>query len=683
MEDLLSRLEKASKEDLSAGEGEWEVIPEPAPLPPHPSSVDVATPEAFLSHLDREAQYNRSNVSRETSPPKGEHHHGLESDHLQIRQDEQSPDQGQGQTLPHGGVHLQTSREVLPRQDRQQVDRHESVVNQGATSVALAIPEPPDAFALTLLTPDQLFKGTPSETISTLISEHDLLAARINEVAAIANGKQFADVMDHFICGNSDPDSRSHSRILAAHLFQLEGALSSLSASMWKRAMQLTDVYDSMPQDRRSAWDESIQKMTTPPFTDSNVHATLGDLLSKRIQFLSERVDGIFRNLSLEHLTNCPQGFNKRMIIGYIHQGSYPDSRRTGFVSDLRHVIAKFMGRELPHYTSSHELIRACMRNWGQWMDVDGGAMRIRVYKKGTAHIEIHPEMAWRLNAILSHMHPRAIAAEHKRRPTVRDRTWKVMQQPLPYEVLHLIAELKSYRDNRRERVMPYYSDNDSLKPDKRVMESAIQVMQSLGAVFDGRTFTFEFDPTDVLDLLECSGCIPDHVSHQYFPTPRMLGEFVISLADIHEGHTVGEFSAGQGHLAELSPVKPLCVEISKLHCEILKAKGFEVVEGDFLAWARLNPLRRFDRVVMNPPFRDGQHHAHLIAACSLLSEQGRLVCILPGGEKEQTLQRARKALPGYEVRWERVPEEVLEGGRFPGTSIKVGVVVVERVREG
>ena len=39
--------------------------------------------------------------------------------------------------------------------------------------------------------------------------------------------------------------------------------------------------------------------------------------------------------------------------------------------------------------------------NWGygEWFDVDGGALRMRLYKKGTAHIEVH-EHALVVNAI-------------------------------------------------------------------------------------------------------------------------------------------------------------------------------------------------------------------------------------------------------------------------------------------
>ena len=37
--------------------------------------------------------------------------------------------------------------------------------------------------------------------------------------------------------------------------------------------------------------------------------------------------------------------------------------------------------------------------------------------QKGTAHFEIHPDMAWKLNCVLASMHPMAIPAEFRQKP--------------------------------------------------------------------------------------------------------------------------------------------------------------------------------------------------------------------------------------------------------------------------
>ncbi|HEU0276628.1 MAG TPA: DUF4942 domain-containing protein, partial [Rhodanobacteraceae bacterium] len=187
-----------------------------------------------------------------------------------------------------------------------------------------------------------------------------------------------------------------------SELFALEPAVRALDADFWRRAIGLTDVYAVLPQPRRETWDDAIRTHTTPPFTADNVRATLEDLLLSRSKFFAERIDGVFRALSYTHVTNAPEGFGKRMILaGVISDFGYVNSSRAGSIHDLRCVIAKFMGRSEPAWGVTAADISECQHAIGVWHEFDGGAIRIRVYNKGTAHLEIHPDMAWRLNAIL------------------------------------------------------------------------------------------------------------------------------------------------------------------------------------------------------------------------------------------------------------------------------------------
>lgn len=47
----------------------------------------------------------------------------------------------------------------------------------------------------------------------------------------------------------------------------------------------------------------------------------------------------------------------------------------------------------------------------------------MRLYKKGTAHLEINPEMAAKLNQVLTFLHPNAIPAEFRRKPVKEQRS--------------------------------------------------------------------------------------------------------------------------------------------------------------------------------------------------------------------------------------------------------------------
>jgi hypothetical protein len=155
--------------------------------------------------------------------------------------------------------------------------------------------------------------------------------------------------------------------------------------------------------------------------------------------------------------------------------------------------------------------------------------------------------------------------------------------------------------------------------------------------------------------------------AHQFYPTPKNVAEAAIALAQIGSDHSCLEPSAGQGGLADLMPKRTVCVEISRLHCAILEAKGFaEVYEDDFLTWLAMPA--GFDRIVMNPPFSEGRWQAHLEHAAGMLAVGGRLVAVLP------TSARGRDVLPGWRLTWSDPYD-----GEFVGTSVSVVILVAER----
>lgn len=119
-----------------------------------------------------------------------------------------------------------------------------------------------------------------------------------------------------------------------------------------------------------------------------------------------------------------------------------------------------------------------------------------------------------------------------------------------------------------------------------------------------------------------------------FFPTPAALVNRMIDQADIQEGHTILEPSAGLGHIADViserHPDNPLTVcEISYSLCEALKLKGYEIdIREDFL-----KHTNTYDRIIMNPPFENGQDITHVLHAFSLLNPGGRLVAIMAGNK--------------------------------------------------
>jgi hypothetical protein len=102
-------------------------------------------------------------------------------------------------------------------------------------------------------------------------------------------------------------------------------------------------------------------------------------------------------------VTNRPEGFGKRMILARVYnEWGSTEYKTAGYIQDLRIVIARFMGRDEPRWNATDSALLGARRRPGEWFTLDGGALRVRGYLKGTAHLEVHPEMAWRLNCVLA-----------------------------------------------------------------------------------------------------------------------------------------------------------------------------------------------------------------------------------------------------------------------------------------
>jgi len=549
----------------------------------------------------------------------------------------------------------------------------------------------------------QFFAPAATDMVATLVGQYKQARERISAVAAFADGDVCQAVLGYFLSGNATEDrGRISMSTSAAQLFQEDGAVSALNAAYWQKALDLTDVYNAMPQKRRDEWNAMIRNpkgvkkhrgadgdWETPPlpeFEEETVRATLQGLLSSRAKFLAERVDGIFRALSGEHVTNSPAAFGKRMIIGYLIS-SYGTTNhdRVGYINDLRCVIAKFMGRDEPRWNSTSTVVeRARRERRGEWVTLDGGALRLRAYLKGTAHLEVHPDMAWRLNSILAHMHPMAIPAEFRQKPKKQPKDFVMMGRPLPFAVIEALESLETaynfventgpnaWRDKfRRVEIKNGLQPRNGWGKSVATQE-AERVIAYIGGVKaqndrGGSYFAFDYDAREVIAEIICSGCLPDQKAHQFYPTPANVAEAAIELAQIGPDDFCLEPSAGTGGLADLMPKeRTQCVEISALHCKVLEAKGFNVMQGDFLKVPLNTPI---NRIVMNPPYSAGRWQAHLEHASTMLAAEGCFVAILPASAK------GKDVLPGWSLEWSKVFDN-----EFAGTSTAVVILVATRL---
>lgn len=524
---------------------------------------------------------------------------------------------------------------------------------------------------------DTFFAPVETDVIDGLLGRYGLMYAKLKHLSATIREGENDQAVEYFLNGNVHSARGFHMPPVRV-VFDMPGAVAALNADFWQQALNLTDVYEYMPNDRRNEWNEQIREKKAPDFEEKAVRATLSELLFSRQKFFSERVDGIFLSLSRSHVTNRPEGFSKRMIIECMFdQWGMCNYERTGYVDDLRKVIAKFMGRDATGLNTTNKILTIARARSGEWVAIDGGALRVKAFMKGTIHLEIHPDMAWRLNEILAFLHPAAIPAEHRTKPRTKHKTYELHTNLLPFSVLSVLSDLQTERTeplqrNRREEPLQPVTTNPFNRRFKGYSDEcqtaraeAEKVLMSLGGVKKSINaftwFEFDYDPTTALEDIQLSGALPEQKTHQFYPTTGELAAQLLDEADIREGETCLEPSAGMGGLADLMPqAHTTCVEISPLHCRVLEAKGHNVIEADFLAWASVTD-QRFDVVVMNPPFSEGRAVAHLNAAAALVKDCGRLAAILPAGSDRKNL------LPGWDCSWSAPME-----GMFAGTGVRV-----------
>ena len=167
--------------------------------------------------------------------------------------------------------------------------------------------------------------------------------------------------------------------------------------------------------------------------------------------------------------------------------------------------------------------------------------------------------------------------------------------------------------------------------------------------------------------------------AEQLFATPAALAEYAADLADIEAGQRILESSAGTGRIiraiteAVNGPVEITAVEINGSLCGALRAGGMAsvVLHKDFL---ECDDLGTFDRIVMNPPFSNGQDIAHTLHALPMLKSGGRFVGFCANGPRQQA--KLRPLIENAGGTWEELPAGSFE---VSGTMVNAVLMVFDR----
>lgn len=167
-----------------------------------------------------------------------------------------------------------------------------------------------------------------------------------------------------------------------------------------------------------------------------------------------------------------------------------------------------------------------------------------------------------------------------------------------------------------------------------------------------------------------------------FFPTPREIAMELVKTATIKPGNTILEPEGGLGDIAEvireMYPNNPLtvCEKMMSLR-EILDLKGFTLTsENDFL-----QVKEKFNRIIMNPPFENGQDIDHVRHAHSLLKPGGWVVAIMSEGSFFRTDRKATAFREWLEEigAWDKKLPEGSFKNAFRSTGVATRLVVMEK----
>jgi hypothetical protein len=166
-----------------------------------------------------------------------------------------------------------------------------------------------------------------------------------------------------------------------------------------------------------------------------------------------------------------------------------------------------------------------------------------------------------------------------------------------------------------------------------------------------------------------------------YFPTPKVVVARMLEAADIRPGMNVLEPSAGKGNIAdairEAEPEANLeTVEQQRTLAKILEAKGHKIAGEDFFAYEG-----QPDRIVMNPPFENGQDIDHVRRAYDLVKPGGRVVAIMSEGPFFRNDKKAvafRDWLDEIDGTSEKLPEGAFKSSER-STGVNTRLVILDK----
>lgn len=497
--------------------------------------------------------------------------------------------------------------------------------------------------------------------IHDIVEECEREIALMNQVHDFVYSGERVSMINRLQVLSRRPNDENLRNVPQLNAVNLDFVKQNVWAEYWRKVTDMTGALLIMPAERRDQWRSQftlgVQKTTkrdrggferqveefsgVPEFTADTVIPTMTTLLNDRHKYLAERVYGLFKALSPAHKTNKTYGFSEKLIISYCVTDFWNSSvslnyHKSDVIDDLRVMLHFFAHKEFITLNRCSEMLSAAYRahdyETGKWMNVDGNLMRVKIFKNGNAHFEIHPDVAWKLNEVLAYSMPAAIPAPCRKAPTTRaPKEFGYIQKTVSAKTRMVIRDRRHNSANETW----YFSDSSLQKAEIQDLE---RTLNFIGGVKMSGSWKFPYEPTTTFDSVVSMGLIPEVKSHQFYPTPASIAQYVAQILKCTPTDRVLEPSAGRGDLLaflDAVPENVTCVEVSPLFCDILSAKGYSVHNKDFIAWSKESP-DCYDKIAINPPYSEGRAKEHTLTALNHLTEQGIMAAVLPAGYKPE-----------------------------------------------
>lgn len=178
------------------------------------------------------------------------------------------------------------------------------------------------------------------------------------------------------------------------------------------------------------------------------------------------------------------------------------------------------------------------------------------------------------------------------------------------------------------------------------------KVIKAMGGKWNSKLKKHMFDSkiTDIIESVFNTGEILIPQDFGYYPTPNVIVEQMLEIADVKKTDVCLEPSFGKG--AILNRLRELSdnvhgVELLQLNYDSIENKN-NLILGDFYQYVY---DVKFDKIVMNPPFEKGQDAKHIIKAFSMLNQNGILVSVASASvkfRKDTNYAELRKLIDTY-----------------------------------